>query len=150
MSDQTCSIPLCFRPVLARTWCTGHYRRWRLYGDPGGELLPTKAPAEERFWFKVNKSGPRPVGRPNLGECWLWLGAVAGGYGRFAPANRVGVQAHRFAYELVIGPIPPGLVLDHLCNVQLCVNPQHLDPTTQRENVARGSSPIGERIRRAS
>lgn len=49
------------------------------------------------------------------------------------------VRAHRFAYELVKGPIPEGLTLDHLCNVPLCVNPDHLEPVTLSENIRRAN-----------
>lgn len=85
-------------------------------------------PLPDRFWAKVDKSG----------ECWLWRGTVDDhGYGRMGVAYR-SVLAHRLAYELVIGPIPVGLTLDHLCRVRLCVNPAHLEPVTQSENVKRG------------
>lgn len=49
--------------------------------------------------------------------------------------------AHRIAYELVVGPIPEGLTLDHLCRVRRCVNPEHLEPVTMGENLRRGMSP---------
>lgn len=48
------------------------------------------------------------------------------------------VPAHRFAYELLVRPIPPGLVLDHECRVRHCVRPDHLTPVTNRENILRG------------
>lgn len=48
------------------------------------------------------------------------------------------MSAHRIAYEIVIGPIPDGLVIDHLCRIPACVNPAHLEPVTSRENVLRG------------
>ena len=88
----------------------------------------------ERFWPKVNL----------LGDCWLWLAYVNhGGYGRFrvgsmTDGTRRTVNAHRWAYEHLVGPIPEGLDLDHLCRVPGCVNPEHLEPVTHRENVARG------------
>ena len=50
-------------------------------------------------------------------------------------------MAHRFSYELHVGPIPTGLTLDHLCRNTLCVNPAHLEPVTMRENILRGYSP---------
>ena len=79
---------------------------------------------EERFWAKVEKTD----------ICWLWTGTVdSAGYGRCGQGI-----AHRYAYKLVVGPIPEGLSLDHLCRVRNCVRPDHLEPVTQRENVLRG------------
>lgn len=84
----------------------------------------------ERFWARVDKDGP--------GGCWLWTGhRTSGGYGGVALSGR-SLRAHRVAYELLVGPIPEGLQLDHLCRVRLCVNPDHLEPVTQTENVRRG------------
>jgi hypothetical protein len=56
-------------------------------------------------------------------------------------------RAHRVAYELAVGPIPPGLQVDHLCRVRDCVNPAHLDPVTKRENNLRSKSPFAEAAR---
>jgi hypothetical protein len=86
--------------------------------------------AEQQFWSKVHKSSD---------GCWLWSGYVGReGYGRTYYAGRKGLSVHRLAYELSVGPIPPGLVIDHLCRVHNCVNPDHLEPVTNRENVLRG------------
>lgn len=83
---------------------------------------------EQRFWEKVNKDGP--------GGCWLWTASFRNeqGYGQFGVSGRT-VVAHRMSYELMVGPIPDGLVLDHLCRVRRCVNPAHLRPVTDRENI---------------
>lgn len=90
-----------------------------------------------RFWSKVDVGGPR--------ECWFWSAAGSitdNGYGRVSRPDRHGNwMAHRVAYELVIGRIPDGLTLDHLCRVRHCVNPLHLEPVTSRENVLRGIGP---------
>lgn len=68
--------------------------------------------------------------------CWLWAGGKNNkGYGRYGPAF-----AHRIAYELLVGPIPEGLELDHLCRTPLCVRPDHLEPVTHRENLLRGDT----------
>ena len=72
--------------------------------------------------------------------CWIWqAGTNTKGYGKFKVDGR-DVKAHRFAYEMFVGPIPEGLELDHLCRVRNCVNPEHLEPVTHAENVRRGES----------
>lgn len=72
--------------------------------------------------------------QPDTSGCLIWTGSRnQKGYGRF---NRL--QAHRFAYEAFVGPIPDGLTIDHLCRVRNCVLPAHLEPVTQAENVRRG------------
>lgn len=97
-----------------------------------------------RFWSKVDRSGHGP------GTCWIWRAAHShNGYGRFQAGRRgEGVKAaHRVAFELARGPIPEGLVLDHLCRNPKCVNPDHLEPVTQRINVLRGTSPAARNAR---
>jgi hypothetical protein len=78
-----------------------------------------------------------------LGGCWIWTGAASHGYGaikvgygRKAPMR----PTHRVVYELMIGPIPTGLELDHLCRNRRCCNPTHLEPVTGAEN--RRRSPL--------
>jgi hypothetical protein len=86
---------------------------------------------DDRFWQKVSPE-------PNSG-CWLWTGADNGeGYGTISVPGKRGHKAHRFAYELFVGPIPDGLQIDHLCRVRCCVNPAHLEAVTQKVNVQRG------------
>lgn len=71
--------------------------------------------------------------------CWLWQGAItSAGYGTTAVEGRTR-GAHRVAYEAFVGPIPPGLQIDHLCRVRHCVNPDHLEPVTSLENTLRGA-----------
>lgn len=77
--------------------------------------------------------------------CWIWLGSqTTQGYGSiwFQGGMR---RVHRVAYEAWIGPIPEGLVLDHLCRVKICFNPEHLEPVTIRENTTRGDLATGQR-----
>lgn len=70
--------------------------------------------------------------------CWLWVEYVdKDGYGRFRVADKK-LRAHRVSYELYVDEIPNGLVLDHLCRKTGCVNPNHLEVVTVRENTLRG------------
>jgi hypothetical protein len=104
---------------------------WLEVGDPS-RARPT--PVQHRFWGKVDTAG----------DCWNWMAdRHKRGYGlfhvgRFGGKRRVSV-AHRVAWEMLVGPIPSGLVLDHLCRNTSCVNPDHLEPVSQRENVLRGA-----------
>jgi hypothetical protein len=88
----------------------------------------------DRFWPKVQKTP---------GGCWLWTASLCKGtgYGQFREGGRGSRMrtAHRVAYELLVGPVPAGLQLDHLCRVRRCVNPAHLEPVTNRENQLRGA-----------
>lgn len=73
--------------------------------------------------------------------CWLWAkGLSTEGYGRI-PIERRATYVHRAAYELLVGPIPEGHQIDHLCRVRRCFNPEHLEAVTQTENIRRGNSP---------
>jgi hypothetical protein len=91
----------------------------------------------DRFWAKVDKDGPVPRHRIELGQCWVWTAATAKGYGRFAIRHGFVVQAHRFSFEIE-APIPDGLELDHLCRNRACVRRGHLEPVTTRTNLLRG------------
>lgn len=93
----------------------------------------------ELFWSKAEIA--------EWDSCWIWRGAYSGAssrsgrYGAFTTRGRKRL-AHRVAYELLVGPIPRGLVIDHVrawgCENTLCVNPLHLEAVTNRENVLRG------------
>lgn len=135
---ETCSIEGCGTPAVARGWCSRHYQRWLSHGDPLTNL--NDRTSEDRFWAKVLRGAPRAL--PRLGPCWSWFGArTTKGYGTFQQGRRP-VYAHRYCYELLVGPIPDGLVLDHLCRVTFCVNPDHLEPVTVHENWRRGIGPL--------
>jgi hypothetical protein len=96
----------------------GRTKKWRKgrsssAGDP------------EKFWAKVNRNG----------ACWQWLGGKnSKGYG-FLHWQGKSVAAHRLAYELTNGPIPPGMEIDHQCRNRSCCNPDHLQPLTRRRNM---------------
>lgn len=108
---------------------------------PKGVYKRIKVPVEQRFWAKVDKDGPIPAFRPDLGPCWVWLASDNGmGYGQFGFEHGKSMQlAHRVSYQYLVGPIPDETpVLDHLCRVTMCVNPEHLEPVTYIENTRRG------------
>ena len=126
---EPCTVEGCDQPHAALGMCEKHWRRARKHGDPLVEYGVGRRPrpVEARFWEKVDVD---PLG------CWLWTASVnEDGYGQFM-ADR-SVLAHRFAFELLRGPIPRNLELDHLCRVRPCVNPDHLEPVTHEENVRR-------------
>lgn len=100
-----------------------------------------------RFWGKV-EFGPSdefPY------RCWRWAATLkANGYGMFLLGGRKNPKAwhvHRLAYELLRGPIPEGLTIDHLCRNRACVNPLHMEPVSNRENILRGMSPSAKQAR---
>lgn len=170
MAHATCSIEGCERPSRKRGWCSTHYTRWRRHGDPtvthrgenacsvegcarpyrcsgycdlhyrrwlnNGDPLAVsfiRGDDEARLWSKVAVTP----------SCWLWQGNTdRDGYGCLEVAGRF-TRAHRFAYELLVGPIPEGLTLDHVwergCRHHNCVNPAHLEPVTREENTRRAN-----------
>ena len=70
--------------------------------------------------------------------CWIWTAATRKGYGLFSLGTGRNVQAHRVSYIIARGPVPPGLVLDHLCRNRACVNPDHLEAVPELTNSSRG------------
>jgi len=140
-----CEIDDCGGRIVGRRMCGKHWQRWRKWGDPRYVSSRWKQTDAERFWSYVDKSG----------ECWTWTGYKKNGYGAFW-ITRDGVdrmqQAHRFAYELELGPIPEGMTLDHLCHTAVaddcregfdcphpaCVRPDHLDPMSLSNNIRAG------------
>lgn len=87
--------------------------------------LGRRGSEEECFWIKVQKTS----------GCWNWQAAKNQGYGTFR-----GQRAHRWAYEKLVGPIPEGLTIDHLCRNRGCVNPSHMEPVTASENARRATA----------
>jgi hypothetical protein len=80
----------------------------------------------------------RALARVEVGDCWLWQGALdTAGYGSIKGDDGRTRSVHRLVYEALVGPVPEGLVLDHLCRARQCCNPDHLEPVTPGENYRR-------------
>lgn len=115
-----------------------HQNRKRRHGSYLLDVPPGQKrvrPIADRFWAKVNKSGPESVAAS--GRCWLWTAHLTPqGYGSFGLGRQSQGKtvAHRVAWELTNGPIPDGLHIDHICGVRTCVNPGHLRTATTGEN----------------
>lgn len=139
-----CTIEGCTNLHTARGWCDMHYRRWQRFGDPQavvGERLPWPARL-------LTRMSPQPSG------CIHYTGLLrADGYGRLTGPDSRQHPVHRLAYELLVGPIPAGLTLDHLCHNQdegcsggssclhrRCINVDHLEPVTIGQNTRRGGN----------
>lgn len=125
-----CKVEGCARNCAGDGYCGAHYYRWKRYGDPLAVPI-WGSDWQSRFWSHVTKN-------PDPG-CWIY--DTESGYATFdytEDGERYRNAAHRLAYELEVGPIPEGLVLDHLCTNTRCVKPAHLEPVTTRENLERG------------
>ena len=153
---SACAVEGCSTEIVARGFCWRHYKRHRRHGDPLHVTAPqSRFPCEKtgcerprvsrklcgihcrqsplkRFFSNVEKTA----------TCWHWRGGNQnGGYGRFFVSGEGGRKthalAHRWLFEVMRGPIPQGLDLDHLCFTPSCVNPDHLEPVTHSENLRR-------------
>lgn len=144
--EGTCPDGHVDRQVVRASWpdkifcleCESKARKARESPDYEPQRVRESAkPDQERFWPKVDKTS-------NVNGCWEWIGANQYGYGRFrklVPTTGKAthqVLAHRWSYENLVGEIPEGLDLDHLCRNRICVNPEHLEPVTNEENIRRG------------
>lgn len=93
---------------------------------------------ESKFWARINKTK----------SCWNWKGnKKSDGYGNIYHKG-VFILAHRLSYEIHNGKIPKGLVIDHLCRNTRCVNPDHLEAVTTRENILRGEGVAAQNARK--
>lgn len=121
--------------------CGQLFRHRRSSGKPGRfcsesckfayQRAEGEAQAVARFWGMVDKNGPPPAHAPVLGPCWLWTAAADGcGYGLYRHG-----RAHRYSWELAVGPIPADLCVLHRCDTPACVRPEHLFLGTRDDNM---------------
>lgn len=125
---KPCAVDDCVREAQYRGWCEMHYDRWKNHGSTDDPRLTV----EERFWSYVDKDGPIPAHRPELGQCWLWQTPGPNGYGMLHIEGKY-VGAHRFSFELAYGDLPPEV--DHQCHNRACVNPSHLRRADRKRNI---------------
>lgn len=126
-----CSFPGCAKAVHGKGLCGTHYARQRRNGSL--EYVQVQGDDLARFWRHVGN-------HDDADGCWPWDSPnPSHGYGQMRVGARR-IMAHRAAYELLVGPIPDGLELDHLCRNRACVNPTHLEPVTCSENLRRAAA----------
>ena len=126
MSESKCNINGCSKKVKVRGMCTMHAAREDRNGSP---YIVKSIHGDDvtRFWSKVNRAG--------ADECWMWTGNVhTVGYGKFSAKGKT-VYAHRYAVYLTQGIVlTSDQFVMHSCDVQLCVNPEHLSIGTPKDN----------------
>jgi len=149
MPDRTCSVPGCLEPHHARGWCGKHHARWGRHGDPLALVLLNRGNLTARFEAKVDRSaGPD--------ACHPWQAGLEDcGYGRFK-VNDQSTRAHIIAWEMVNGPVPDGMQIDHechnravldgscrpgICMHRRCCNERHLAAKTRPEHGADTTRP---------
>lgn len=136
---RQCTLRGCHKKHKSRGYCDTHYLRVKrgwpeaLLNAPLGYVYVPLEVMLERFWSKVHKNTST--------GCWDWLSSLSiGGYGRLA-YKAMGVNyAHRFSWLIHGNKIPSGLQIDHLCRNRKCVNPDHMEVVSSRENTIRGEN----------
>lgn len=127
---RLCSIEGCERTHKGRGLCGTHLWRLKHGGDVSGAIQPRHESASAAFRYRM------PTDPPAKG-CWLWTGSLLSDDAPYGIVTVGGVRylAHRISYELFVGPIPDSLIIRHRCDVPQCVQPRHLLPGTQADNV---------------
>lgn len=146
MTGKVCQVDGCTTLAKARGWCNRHYLRWWSHGDPIAPTLPLGPSKGIRDEYGIPLAAWDDVLKDETG-CWLWQRQLTRGYGRiWIDGENIGV--HVYFYRCLAGDIPEGLVLDHLCRVRNCVNPEHLEPVPNGENVLRGEGLSAQNARK--
>lgn len=123
--QETCSVDECENKVRARGWCAGHWSKWKRHGSPSAKTRRQYATPGATFAARTEMRG----------DCLEWTGGLMAGYGRLFVDGRA-VRAHRYAWERANGPIPDGMVVDHICHNPSCVKVDHLRVATVAQNSA--------------
>lgn len=128
-----CEVGDCDKVAHARGWCDSHAKAIQR-----GTFDPVTG--EDRRRPRGRSFENRLAASIEVGDCWEWrlYRFSEKGYGQVRLPDRL-MLAHRWVWENLVGPIPPGLDLDHLCRNRPCVNPDHLEPVTHQVNLQRGS-----------
>lgn len=123
-----CTVEKCDQPMKSKGMCTRHYKQANRTGKATPGLVGAHGPLNERFWHFVEK-GPAD-------ECWCWQGQLdKDGYGKISDGERP-VGAHRVSFKMHNPDISiDGLMVRHKCNNPPCVNPAHLLPGTNLDNM---------------
>lgn len=130
----------CKRKPMLTGWCKMHQTRIDKWGAPGPVLAENEQTIEERVFCRVALGSTMYAGTP----CVVWTGTITNtGYGEVVYKGKR-MLVHRWSWEHFIGPIPKGLVVDHLCLNQACCNVAHLEPVTSRENTKRYWQAVGD------
>lgn len=130
ISTDVCAQPKCPRLAEYRGMCNMHYQRFL---KAGGHRLDHL----DRLFTRIHV---------HENGCWIWQGCKdAHGYGRTNMGNGKIKSTHVLFYTWLVGDVPKGLELDHLCMKQSCVNPDHLEPVTHAENIRRWAASLNIR-----